>query len=77
MPDGRCWRLANGSPSLLNATLPEPPPWLADYASERREKLPQIDSDRPAGKREESYAAKALDNLAGDLAAMPPRERAQ
>src|SRR5262245_15616275 len=72
LPDGRSWRLANGSPSLLNATLPEPPAWLVEHARERREEQRQPEPDRRAEKREESYAAKALDNLARDLAAMPP-----
>jgi hypothetical protein len=71
LPDGRCWRLAEGSPSLLNATLPEPPAWLVEYASERREEPRQLEPSRSADRREEAYAAKALDNLARDLAAMP------
>jgi hypothetical protein len=71
LSDGRCWRLASGSPSLLNATLPELPSWLAEYARERREEQRQPEPDRRAGKREEAYATKALDNLARDLAAMP------
>jgi Bifunctional DNA primase/polymerase, N-terminal/AAA domain len=69
--DGRSWRLADGSPSLLNATLPEPPAWLIEHAPERREEQWQPASSRSAGKREEAYAAKALDNLARDIAAMP------
>src|SRR5262249_28039537 len=70
LPDGRSWRLADGSPSLLNATLPEPPAWLVEYASERREEPRQPEPSRSAERREEAYAAKALDNLARDLAAM-------
>src|SRR5262249_59845625 len=40
LPDGRSWRLANGSPSLLNATLSEPPAWLGEHPP-----------PRPAGER--------------------------
>jgi hypothetical protein len=72
LPDGRSWRLTHGTLSLLNATLPEPAAWLTEHASERREEQRQIESGRSAGKREEAYAAKALDNLARDLAAMAP-----
>jgi hypothetical protein len=71
LPDGRSWRLANGSPSLLSATLLEPPAWLVEHALERREEQKQPEPDRRAGKREEGYAARAFDNLARDLAAMP------
>jgi hypothetical protein len=72
LPDGRSWRLANGSPSLLTAELIEPPTWLAEYAAEQREEQQQTEPSKPAGKREEAYAAKALDNLVRDLAAMAP-----
>jgi Protein of unknown function (DUF3631)/Bifunctional DNA primase/polymerase, N-terminal len=75
LPDGRCWRQAKGSPSLLRAELIEPPAWLAGYASEQREEQQQtigIIVPVVSSKREESYAAKALDNLARDLAAMAP-----
>jgi hypothetical protein len=72
LPDGRCWRLADGSPSLLNAVLPESPAWLVEYATERREEPRQAEPSKSAGKREEAYAAKALDNLARDLSAMAP-----
>jgi Protein of unknown function (DUF3631) len=64
--------LANGSPSLLTAELIEPPAWLAEYAAEQREEQQQTEPSKPAGKRQEAYAAKALDNLARDLAAMAP-----
>jgi Bifunctional DNA primase/polymerase, N-terminal/AAA domain len=73
LPDGRSWQLFNGSPSLLNAAPPEPPAWLVDHARERREEQQQTDySGRAAGRREEAYAAKALDNLARELAVMEP-----
>jgi hypothetical protein len=72
LPDGRLWRRANGAPSLLSVTLVEPPEWLADYAREKpREECCQTSLHKRT-KREESYAQKALDNLARDLAAMAP-----
>jgi putative DNA primase/helicase len=76
LPDGRAWRLGNGSPSVLGAykagTIPIVPPSLADLARERaREENQKATSSNSvsAGMREQAYAAKALDNLARDLAA--------
>jgi len=63
LPDGRSWRLANGSPSLLNVTPPEPPAWLAEYASEPKSNHYQPDN------REVRYAEAALRNCAAELAA--------
>jgi len=60
LPDGRSWRLANGSPSLLNATLPEPAAWLAEYARRQNDGI---------GNREARYAEAALRNCAAELAA--------
>jgi Bifunctional DNA primase/polymerase, N-terminal len=72
LPDGRAWRQAKGAPSLLRAELFEPATWLAQYASEQREEPQQARTIASASKREDAYAAKTLDNLARDLAAMAP-----
>jgi Protein of unknown function (DUF3631)/Bifunctional DNA primase/polymerase, N-terminal len=72
LPDGRCWRRAKGALSLLRAELIEPPAWLEEFAGEPREEQQQARTVVRSSKREESYAAKVLDNLARDLAAMAP-----
>jgi uncharacterized protein DUF3987/bifunctional DNA primase/polymerase-like protein len=71
LPDGRSWRRAKDTPSLLNATLPEPPAWLAEYASEQKtEWKPNGGGDRhQASNREARYAEAALRNCAAELAA--------
>jgi hypothetical protein len=72
LPDGRLWRRANGAPSLLGSTVVDPPKWLAEHAREKPREESYQSSVRTNTKREESYAVKALDNLAHDLAAMAP-----
>jgi Protein of unknown function (DUF3631)/Bifunctional DNA primase/polymerase, N-terminal len=72
LPDGRGWRRRDGTPSLIGTTLAKPPQWLAEYAQEKPHEETCQPEPRRSTKREESYAAKALDNLAHDLAAMAP-----
>jgi hypothetical protein len=75
LPDGRCWQLAKGSPSLLtlNATLPEPTTWLAEYASKQNNFRAKPNGGgnhyQSSGNREAKYAEAALRNLATQLAA--------
>jgi AAA domain len=55
----------------INPITPTLPAWLLTIIQRPQVHEPR-DKSPSAGKREESYAAKALDNLAHDLAAMAP-----
>lgn len=74
LPDSRAWRLGNGSPSVIGAykagTIPLVPAHLADLTRPKTSasESQQQQSTGHAGRREQAYAAKALDNLAHDLA---------
>jgi hypothetical protein len=66
LPDGRCWRLANGSPSLLTATLPVPAVWLTQYASEQKTEWNGGGVHRQTGNREARYAMTSAITLVRD-----------
>jgi hypothetical protein len=70
LPDGRKYRPAEGHPSLVDASIPDLPPWLAMII-----KPPVVLSpfrpSRSFGKRGERFAHSALNGLARDLRAMP------
>jgi hypothetical protein len=84
LPDGRAWRLANSSPSVIQAykagTIPEVPAWLVARLAERLNKQHddvEHHDQRPqqpstASRREQAYAQKTLDNVAAELAAVAP-----
>jgi len=76
LPDGRGWRLAQGSPSFLKSlktdTIPQAAPWLIGKL--RGESKPEWKPNggnrqhQPSGKREAAYAHAALHRCASELA---------
>jgi hypothetical protein len=76
MPDGRAWKLVKSTPSLLTAELQVPPQWLIDLCRPTQLR-PMMHTSAPArcGKREQAYAATALDKVARELAITPRGNR--
>ena len=83
MPDGRGWKPAAGSPSFLKSlkakTIPQPPAWLIDKLNgQAKPPSPEWNGGRsppPHGGREQAYAARALDNVAAELASVAKGNR--
>jgi hypothetical protein len=74
MPDGRGWRLMEGTPSLLRNPLPLPPQWIIDLCKPPKPKPCESFSTTASkqGKAEEAYALKTLDRVAAELANKSP-----
>jgi hypothetical protein len=73
LPDGRKYRPADGHPSLVDASIPELPAWLAEIIKPPRPVLLSNPSRLSSsfGKRGERFAHSALNGMARDLRAMP------
>ncbi|WP_036280790.1 bifunctional DNA primase/polymerase [Methylocystis sp. ATCC 49242] len=73
LPDGRCWREADGSPTLVEAyssgTIPEVPAWIVALIRDKPARPePSPSPSRPPGSREEAYARAAIDDEAAKVA---------
>jgi hypothetical protein len=68
MPDGRTWQRLEGTPSLFDGPLPEPPQWLIKLCFAPKDNFDRASSAHSTGKREEAYASKALEIQAQRLA---------
>src|SRR6516225_3875988 len=75
MPDGRAWELLEGTPSLFDGPLPEPPQWLIELCRALKDQFEHTSSPHSTGRREEAYANKALEIQAQELAGTSPGNR--
>ena len=67
MPDGRGWKLLEGTPSLFDGPPPLPSPWLIELCRPPKG-FEHTSSSHSTGRREEAYANKALEIRAQELA---------
>jgi len=75
MPDGRAWELREGTPSLFDGPLPEPPQWCIELCCAPKDNFERASSPHSTGRREEAYATKALEAQALKLTSAPPGNR--
>jgi hypothetical protein len=74
MPDGRGWKLLEGTPSLFDGPPPLPSQWLIELCRAPKG-FERTSSAHSTGKREEAYASKALETQAQRLACTRPGSR--